>query len=263
VTINVIDVRRQALLPHTFDVVGLNAHDATVTWDGQNLLTAGQGPIDLWDLTTGERLPPTRYEAAEGVSQLDVHPDGRLAALGETGGTIEVIDMETGELVVPLVPETPQRFDVGPRFSPDGRWLAATYFSGRVEVWDTRSWQKYRILEAAEDFAGPVWTSDSRLLVAGCTGTASIRSLDRGAGRGTILDVDPQRLEEVEVGTSDGHTIVTFTTSTGVRKWNIAPERLLEQACMVAGRNLTRQEWDDVLPGRPYQRTCLEYPSGS
>jgi hypothetical protein len=65
------------------------------------------------------------------------------------------------------------------------------------------------------------------------------------------------------VGTSDnGRTIVTFTESTGVGMWSIEPQRLLEQACMVAGRNLTRQELDDALPDRPYQRTCSEYPDG-
>ena len=63
------------------------------------------------------------------------------------------------------------------------------------------------------------------------------------------------------MGTTDDRTIVTFTESTGVRKWNIAPERLLDM-WMVAGRNLTRQEWNQVLPGQPYQRTCPEYPDG-
>lgn len=55
---------------------------------------------------------------------------------------------------------------------------------------------------------------------------------------------------------------MTFTESTGVRRWNIAAERLLDQACTVAGRNLSRQEWDQVLPDRRYQRTCTEYPPG-
>ena len=94
-------------------------------------------------------------------------------------------------------------------------------------------------------------------------GTASIRSVEQDAGVDTILEVDPLRLEDVLVATSDdGRTIVTVTESTGVRTWNIAPERLLDHACTVAGRNLTREEWRDVLPDRPYQRTCPEYPDG-
>jgi hypothetical protein len=124
-------------------------------------------------------------------------------------------------------------------------------------VWDTRSWQKYRVWEAVEVFGDSAFTSDSRLLVAGGAGTASIRSVEQGAGVDTVLEVDPLRLEDVAVGTSDnGRTIVTFTESTGVRRWNIAAERLLDQACTVAGRNLSRQEWDQVLPDR--RRTCTE-----
>ena len=33
---------------------------------------------------------------------------------------------------------------------------------------------------------------------------------------------------------------------------------LLEYACQVAGRDLTREEWNDVLPDRPYERTCTD-----
>jgi hypothetical protein len=78
------------------------------------------------------------------------------------------------------------------------------------------------------------------------------------------LDVDPLRPEAaVSVGTrDDGRTLVTFTERTGVRTWTVEPQRLLEHACAVAGRNLTQREWADVLPDRPYERTCREYPPG-
>ncbi|WP_324649918.1 hypothetical protein [Georgenia sp. H159] len=34
------------------------------------------------------------------------------------------------------------------------------------------------------------------------------------------------------------------------------PDALLEQACAVAGRDLTGAEWRDVLPNVPYAPTC-------
>ena len=104
-TVHVIDVRRQVLLPHTFDLVGRTSQDATVTWDGRKLLTAAEDRIDLWNLATGDLLSAALYEGAEAVSILAVHPDERLAALGENGGIIEVIDLETGELVETLNPD--------------------------------------------------------------------------------------------------------------------------------------------------------------
>jgi WD40 repeat protein len=262
VTVHVIDVQRQALQPHTFTLETETAYAAQFTWDGQRLVTAAQDQIDVWDLATGEKLSRSIYQAADDVPALAVDPTGRFAALGEGGGSIEVIDLDTGGLIETLDPDFDQRFTVVPAFSPDGRWLAARYTSGRVVVWDARSWQMYRAWEAVEDFGDPVFTSDSRLLVAGGAGTASIRSVEQDVGGDTILEVDPRGIEDVAVGTSDGSTIVTFTEGTGVRKWNIAPERLLEHACKVVGRNLTQQEWDDVLPDRPYERTCPEYPDG-
>ena len=32
----------------------------------------------------------------------------------------------------------------------------------------------------------------------------------------------------------------------------------LRQACAVAGRDLTRVEWERYLPGRPYRPTCTD-----
>ena len=137
-TVHVIDVQRQALLPHTFELDRRTSYAAEFTSNGQALVTATQDRIDLWDLATGEKLSANLYEAADGVLALSVHPNGRLAALGLDVGTIEVIDLTTGELKAP--PLASERFSVVPAFSnPDGRWLAATYSSGRVVVWDTRS----------------------------------------------------------------------------------------------------------------------------
>jgi hypothetical protein len=96
-----------------------------------------------------------------------------------------------------------------------------------------------------------VFSPDSRILFA----NGAIWSID-GDLLGSISGVDSP------VGISaDGSTLVTFTER-GVRSWSIAPDRLLEHACTVAGRNLTQREWSDALPDRPYERTCEQYPAG-
>lgn len=38
--------------------------------------------------------------------------------------------------------------------------------------------------------------------------------------------------------------------------WPLDRPTLQRFACRVAGRNLTRQEWDDLLPNRAYRRVC-------
>jgi len=41
-------------------------------------------------------------------------------------------------------------------------------------------------------------------------------------------------------------------------RWDIRPKSLVRQACMVAGRTLTRAEWDEFLPGREYSPACTD-----
>jgi WD40 repeat protein len=267
----VIDVRRQQLLPHAFDLEHRTAYDAVVTVDGRALLTTAEEEAALWDLATGAPLSEGLFQAAAGVGAMDVHPNGRLAALSVHGSSvgIQVIDLATGELVAtPDFPDVAgERIGLAPVvFSPDGRWLAAASWGGRVVVWDTRSWRLHNSWQVASSSSvdSLAFTPDSQFLIAGEEGAASIRPVDKGGGSGVTLDVDPLRPEaSVSVGARDaGRTIVTFTAGTGVHTWNVEQARLVEHACTVANRNLTEEEWTQVLPDRPYERTCAAYPNG-
>ena len=43
-------------------------------------------------------------------------------------------------------------------------------------------------------------------------------------------------------------------------RWNYAARYLAARACAVARRNLTRLEWEQVLPNVPYAKVCPQYP---
>jgi WD40 repeat protein len=267
VIVHAFDTRRGRLLPHTLALDARTAWDAVVTWDGRAVLAAAQRNVVLYDLTTGAPLRADLFEANDAVGAIGMHPGGRLAALAVEGGSIEVIDLTSGRLVETLDPDDQfrERLPFSQlAFSPDGRWLAAATYGGQIIVWDARAWRQHSTREAVAGFSvGSLgFTPDSELLIAGGAGTASIWSVEQPASGGVRLDVDPLRPEtNVRVGTRDGgRTIVTFSEGTAVRAWDIVPERLLEHACTIAGRNLTRLEWDRVLPHRPYERTCSQYP---
>ena len=53
----------------------------------------------------------------------------------------------------------------------------------------------------------------------------------------------------------DTHLIAAYQNGRAYR-WDIRPASLGRQACRVAGRRLTRAEWDEFLPGRPYHPAC-------
>ena len=72
-------------------------------------------------------------------------------------------------------------------------------------------------------------------------------------------------------GTADFELIaegkqLAFTGLDGtVTFWDVSkdPRELWkEQACSIAGRNLTQDEWQQHLGDRPYEKTCPQYSEG-
>jgi WD40 repeat protein len=60
--------------------------------------------------------------------------------------------------------------------------------------------------------------------------------------------------------------LVTVSNTGAAAAWNVLPwlddDALRTQACAVAGRNLTRGEWQTAVPGRAYHATCSRWASG-
>ena len=60
----------------------------------------------------------------------------------------------------------------------------------------------------------------------------------------------------------DGKTLASGSSDQTVILWDLDPASLMAQACRLAGRNLSRAEWQRYLGDLPYQQTCPEYPVG-
>jgi hypothetical protein len=56
--------------------------------------------------------------------------------------------------------------------------------------------------------------------------------------------------------TPDGTHLIASYDNGRAYLWDLRPERLLRQACHVAGRRLTREEWAEFLPDRDYDPAC-------
>lgn len=138
-------------------------HQGTVTAlvfrpDGTLLSGSDDGMLYLWSAETGQRIhtfpgitPDTRLQEltpegsrplAVGITDIAVHPAGRLIASGGPHGYIRINDAETGTMVQTLqghpVANTPDAFwDVQQvTFSPDGSYLASGASDGSVMLWD-------------------------------------------------------------------------------------------------------------------------------
>jgi len=63
--------------------------------------------------------------------------------------------------------------------------------------------------------------------------------------------------------TPDGTRLLAAGGDGIIRAWNVDLQRWPGRACQIANRNLTRQEWQQYLPGLSYQKTCPGFPAGA
>jgi len=55
---------------------------------------------------------------------------------------------------------------------------------------------------------------------------------------------------------SDGRRLLMTHGDGKGAVWDIEPESWARRACTLANRTLTRKEWQEFLPGRPYEPAC-------
>jgi len=150
-----------------------------------------------WKIFTVSAQGGTPQEVvAENRSEVDVDwsPDGNQLVFGRMSSQadaeplqIEIYDLRTHELSV--VPGSLGRFS--PRWSPDGRYLAALAADSRsIWLFDFRNRQWSAWMEAKEGSVGyPAWAADSRSLyyTTYLTGHASVFRLRLGSSRSELL----------------------------------------------------------------------------
>ena len=56
--------------------------------------------------------------------------------------------------------------------------------------------------------------------------------------------------------TPDGAYLFAVTNAGRAFRWDVRPSRWAQYACAVAGRPLSRAEWQEALPGYDYAPAC-------
>jgi WD40 repeat protein/serine/threonine protein kinase len=114
----------------------------TFSPDGRRIFACWSGTVKVWDAATGQELH--NFGASPPRSRiLALSPDGqRMATWNEAAGRVQDVkiwDVPTGEEVLTLPGLQSQPTALA--FSRDGTHLAASFYYGRVMIWDATPWQ--------------------------------------------------------------------------------------------------------------------------
>jgi WD40 repeat protein len=142
-------------------------------------------------------------------------------------------------------------------FSPDGRTLATGGLEDPiVRVWDVPTGKLIRELDQGTAGAKTLdFSPDGRTLaVSGYAPVASLWDLATGARIGPTLAAGSRRAD-IDFSPDGRQLLMTAADGRGAL-WDVDPESWAQRACTLANRTLTPEEWEEFLPGRPYDPAC-------
>lgn len=104
---------------------------------------------------------------------------------------------------------------------------------------------------------------NKRMVVSTRDGDAHVYDVDstRQLGQTIRLDLPEDSFNLGATLRPDGRQLAA-ATEWGVQLWDLDPDAWRDAACHLAGRNLTRDEWERYMPhGEPYQAICPQWPA--
>jgi WD40 repeat protein/class 3 adenylate cyclase len=244
--------------------------DVALSEDSSMLAVAIQNGQVLLDRTSAARLGnplPNNSRQPPFALDLAISPDGKTLAAGRTDGTIVLWDVKSRKLAGRPF-HAPGNEVRSLAFSPDGSLLVSASAETAVRIWDVdRRSVSGEPLQGRERLISVRFSPDGRLVAAG-TENGAVVLFDVASRQPLGLPLDGHTGSVFSVAFATGGTRLASAGADGrVLLWDIRPwaddDVLRTRACNLVGRNLTRTEWEKALPGKPYRRTCEQWPAGA
>jgi WD40 repeat protein len=257
------DVESRSVRQGPFSV-GSSAVAVSFSADGTTLATAGPTGVKLWDVATGAELKGVGdSNPADDVAFSPTEPFvAFVRAQGVAGGDAQIWNMTERSRIAALQvnPSAPNEYRFSDRyaiaFGPDGRMLATAGDEPLVHIWDAKSGKLIREFDQnVGGVATLAFSSDGKTLaISGLDPVTSLWDVASGTQIGPKLPTG-SRKTMLDQSPDGRHLLTTAANGQGV-VWDINPESWKQRACDLANRTLTREEWDEFLPGRPYKPAC-------
>ncbi|MBI3417645.1 MAG: hypothetical protein HY043_20325 [Verrucomicrobia bacterium] len=151
--------------------LGDKPYSIALSTNGRILAAGIDQNIELWDLTTGNKLP-TCVGHREYTLELTFSPDGKTLASANIDGTAALWEIPSGKRKFPLTSH--QYAVIHLAFSPDGRTLATRGADDMVKLWNVETGRELLTIELPQNstdwgryFGGVRFSPDGSLLAVG------------------------------------------------------------------------------------------------
>jgi WD40 repeat protein len=197
----------------------------------------------------------------DAVYRVAFSPNGRLLASVSEDETARLWEVASGRphgrpLTGPLY---------GVAFSPDGRLLATGDADNTVRLWEMPSGRPHGqpLTGHTNQVDGVAFSPDGKLLASTSReGTVRLWEVPSGRPHGQPLTTGHITTVVAVAFSPDGKLLATASADGTARLWDPNFTSWVAAGCKLVNRNLSMAEWDRLLPGRPYERTCPKLPAG-
>ena len=224
--------------------------------NGQRLVTGGDARAVVWDVETGRKLLELPQPGEKDFTETSAawSPDGTMVATA--GGTGKVIVWRLSDRKQVATFQADPRWATSVAFSPDGSLIAAGgLYDRHVTLWDLGTGKVVGRLPHPTYVVRVTFDPGGETL-ASSAADGTVRLWDVGSSRqiGRALP-GPERWSTLAFDPGGNQLVALYDNGAAVA-WDVDPDRWKQRACSVASRSLTKEEWEELLPGRNYQPTC-------
>jgi WD40 repeat protein len=231
--------------------------DLAFSPDGRFLASGSfDGDVKVWDLRASPVTARGLHHPKGHVWSVAFSPDGKTLASSDDVGRIHLWDVAKGQ--EPGEPLTMDGIVMTFAFSPDGKNLVAGNSDGQITIWDVASGREIKSLVVGHtgSVTGMAFSPDGKMMASSSyDGSVILWDVTEGWMIGQPLRGHDLSINGLAFGPG-GRFLVDASDDRTLRVWNLDFNWWRQEACRLANRNLTTEEWRQYLGSEPYQVTC-------